>query len=243
MGLSPPAARWNHSQASGLMGSPTLPRMRKRRQIIFLRPILAVAHQEANGGRCRVKNRDTIALDQIPPTAWRWVVRFPFGGENRRAVQQRTIDDVTVPGDPAGIGDAEVDIVVFQVKDVLRGDICAHHVTAMDVEDAFRFSCRAGRVEDIEWCFGIQGFGFTDGRFVLQPLFPIDFFGSGQRGPGICRRTTTTCSTVGQFVNALSTIGFKLMILPRSNPTSAVMTSLASASLMRLAKAGALKPE
>ena len=29
IGLSPPAARWNHSQASGLIGSPTLPKMRK----------------------------------------------------------------------------------------------------------------------------------------------------------------------------------------------------------------------
>ena len=96
------------------MGSPTLPSMRNVDMIIFLRPFLAVVHQEPNGGWCRVKNGDAIAFDQIPPTAGIGIVRFPFGGEDRRAVQQRTVDDITVSGDPAGIGDAEVDIVVFR---------------------------------------------------------------------------------------------------------------------------------
>src|SRR5689334_16557995 len=35
IGLSPPAARWNHSQASGLIGSPTLPRMRRLERSYF----------------------------------------------------------------------------------------------------------------------------------------------------------------------------------------------------------------
>ena len=36
IGLSPPAARWNHSQASGLIGSPTLPRIRRVERSYFL---------------------------------------------------------------------------------------------------------------------------------------------------------------------------------------------------------------
>src|SRR5262245_17290680 len=36
IGLSPPVTRWNHSQASGLIGSPTLPRMRRLERSNFL---------------------------------------------------------------------------------------------------------------------------------------------------------------------------------------------------------------
>src|SRR5579884_4316559 len=35
IGLSPPVARWNHSHASGLIGSPTLPRMRREERSYF----------------------------------------------------------------------------------------------------------------------------------------------------------------------------------------------------------------
>jgi hypothetical protein len=78
--------------------------------------------------------------------------------------------------------------------------------------------------------------------FFSHSVQSISFGGTGG-GLDACRLTTTTCSTVGLCFSASSTIGFRLMILLRSNPTSAVMTSLDSASLMRLAKAGALKPE
>ena len=61
--------------------------------------------------------------------------------------------------------------------------------------------------------------------------------------PGEARRTTTTFSTEGQLRTASSTTPLRLMVFPRSYPTSAVRTTRASASWMRLASAGALKPE
>ena len=56
------------------------------------------------------------------------------------------------------------------------------------------------------------------------------------------RRTTRTCSTVGVSRSAASTAGLSSLGLPRRQPPSAVMTSLAWASLMRPASASALKP-
>ena len=56
------------------------------------------------------------------------------------------------------------------------------------------------------------------------------------------RRTTRTCSTVGVDASASSTAGLSAAALPRRQPPSAVMTSLASASLIRSESASAEKP-
>ncbi len=56
------------------------------------------------------------------------------------------------------------------------------------------------------------------------------------------RRTTSVCSIVGVVSRASSTAGLSAAGLPRRQPPSAVMTSLASASLMRSWSASALNP-
>ena len=56
------------------------------------------------------------------------------------------------------------------------------------------------------------------------------------------RRATRTCSIVGVVARASSTAGLSAAGLPRRQPPSAVMTSLASASLMRSLSASAENP-
>ncbi len=56
------------------------------------------------------------------------------------------------------------------------------------------------------------------------------------------RRTTSTCSTLSTRAIASSTAGLSADGLPRRKPPSAVMTTLASASWIRVASASAEKP-
>ena len=56
------------------------------------------------------------------------------------------------------------------------------------------------------------------------------------------RRTTSVCSIVGVSASASSTAGLSAAGLPRRQPPSAVITSFASASLMRSDSASALNP-
>ena len=49
----------------------------ERREVVFLRPVFAVAHEQSDRGRGRVENRDPIALDQIPPSARIRIIRLP----------------------------------------------------------------------------------------------------------------------------------------------------------------------
>src|SRR6185503_525628 len=93
---------------------------------------------------------DSVAFDQIPPTARVRIVRLPFGGEDGCAVEQRTIDDVAVAGHPARVGHAEIDVVVLQIEHILGGGVGADHVAAVHVHDAFGFAGSARRIEDIK---------------------------------------------------------------------------------------------
>ena len=56
------------------------------------------------------------------------------------------------------------------------------------------------------------------------------------------RVTTSTFSTPGQCAKAASTLAFSGMRLPPRTPSSAVMTSLESQSLMRPARLSGEKP-
>src|ERR1043166_9937872 len=81
-------------------------------EIIFLGPVFSIAHEQTNGSRGRIENRDAVAFDQIPPASRIRIVRLAFSGEDRGAIEERTIHNVAVASDPAWVGDTEVDIVL-----------------------------------------------------------------------------------------------------------------------------------
>ncbi len=59
MGQRPrPITSRYHIQASGLMGSPTLPSSRSELQVVLARPLLAQAHERANRSRRGVEDAD-----------------------------------------------------------------------------------------------------------------------------------------------------------------------------------------
>ena len=77
---------------------------------------------------------------------------------------KRTVDDVAVTGDPADVGGAPPDVVVFQIEDVLRRRDDPGQIAAGRVDDALRLARRAGRVKDVEHVLGVHRLGLARTR-------------------------------------------------------------------------------
>src|SRR5581483_6189393 len=125
-------------------------------QIMFGRPLLAKAHQAANGGRRGVENGHFILFDEAPDAAGLRVGRRSFKHDACHAIHQRAVDDIAVPGYPAYVGRAPVDVVGLDVKNKLRGCVHANAIAAMHVYHTLWPASAAAGVEDIEDIFTIH---------------------------------------------------------------------------------------
>ena len=127
----------------------------------------------ADRGRRGVENRDAVILDHFPEAAEVRCVRRAFVHHLGDAVSQRAVNDVGVPGDPADVGGAPVNILVAHVENVFAGRVGAGEVAAGGVEDSLRFAGRAGRVEDEKRVLGVEALGDVfrgnAGHFVVPP--------------------------------------------------------------------------
>ncbi|KAF5054275.1 hypothetical protein DSECCO2_389690 [anaerobic digester metagenome] len=128
----------------------------ERREVVFRRPLFAHPHEHPDGGRGGVEDRHPQILDQPPVGAGVGVVRRPFGEDDGRADLERAVDDVTVAGDPAGVGGAPVDVVLLDVEDVAGGVVGSDRIPAAGVHDALRGAGRTARVEDEERVFRVH---------------------------------------------------------------------------------------
>ena len=63
---SPPMTSWYQIQASGLMGSPTVPSTCRLRQVVAVGLLAAPLHEGPDGGGGGVELRDPVALDRCP---------------------------------------------------------------------------------------------------------------------------------------------------------------------------------
>ena len=107
---SPPMCCRYHIQASGLIGSPTVPSSRSDERSCFAAcsgPHFMCA-RIAVGAVYRIVT--LVALDDLPPAVLVREVGRALVEDARRAVAQRPVDDVAVTRDPADVGGAPVDV-------------------------------------------------------------------------------------------------------------------------------------
>src|SRR5690606_29958280 len=100
------------------------------------------------------------------------VVRGPLVHDRGGAEGERAVDDVAVPGDPADVGGAPVDVVLLEVEDDLGGVGTAEQVAGRRVQDALGLAGRAGGVEDVERVLAVDRLGRAVGRGALGQLVP-----------------------------------------------------------------------
>ena len=138
--LSRPMNLSYHIQASGLIGSPTVPRSRSEERSLPCRPLVALSHNRPDSRRGGIENTDLKLLNDLPESVGLWISGHTFENNRRSAVGQRTIDDVGVTGYPADISRTPEDIFVLIIKDIFKTDIGINHIPADGMKNPFGFT-------------------------------------------------------------------------------------------------------
>src|SRR5207247_6331537 len=101
-------------------------------------------------------------------------IRRAFIHESGRAIRERTINDVAVPGHPSDISRAPKNILVSNIEHVFRGRIDSDQITTGGVEDSFRLPGRTAGVKDVKRMFAIESCRWTIVVHVLELAMPPD---------------------------------------------------------------------
>ena len=113
-----------------------------------------------SGSCCRIARNAVGAVNSVstpcsrdhPPerAGVRRPDRLPLVEHRRAAVEERRVDDVRVPDDPADVGRGPVDLARLDVIDVRHRPRERDRVAAVVADDPLRLPGRAGGVEDVE---------------------------------------------------------------------------------------------
>ncbi len=113
----------------------------------------AFGHHRADGGRRGVENVHLVLVDDLGDTRDVRVVGHPFVHQRGRAVGQRAVDDVAVPGDPADVGGTPEDLARPVVEYPLVGQRHIQQVARAGMQDTFWLAGGARRIKDEQGLF------------------------------------------------------------------------------------------
>src|SRR5438477_6334139 len=117
---------------------------------MFRRPLVAPSNECADRCRRGIEDVDPIVFDDFPEPIWLWPIRCALVHDNRSAVRERTIDNVTMTGYPADVRGAPENIFVAKIEDIFGGRINAHQITTGRVQNSFWFSGRPACVKKVK---------------------------------------------------------------------------------------------
>ena len=140
--------------------------------MMTLHVVVAPAHEGPDGRGRGVENADAVAVDDLPETVRRRMIRRPLVHQHGGAVGERAIHDVAVAGHPADIRGAPVDVGILEVEDVLGRQRHPQQIAGRGVEDAFGFSGRAAGIEDEKRRFRLVRPGLMDIGGLAHDLVP-----------------------------------------------------------------------
>ena len=188
----------------------------QRGQVELLRDLRAPLHEGADRGRRAVEDRHPVLLDDLPPAALVRGVRGALVHHRGGAVDQRSVDQVGVPGHPADVGRGPEHVGLrLEVEGRPVGVRGADQVAAGGVQDALRLPGAAGGVHDVERVLGREA-----SAVCSSDCFPTNSCHHRSRPSVIAvscpvRRMTSTCRTSGHLVRASSTAGLSADGAPR----------------------------
>lgn len=102
----------------------------QRAKIVALEMVLTQPAKEPDRGGRSIELGDLVALDNVPVTRGCRVDGRALEYGRGDAVEERAVDDVSVPGDPADIGHACELVFGVDVEYVFDGECCAEEVAA-----------------------------------------------------------------------------------------------------------------
>ncbi|CCK16116.1 hypothetical protein BN136_2126 [Cronobacter universalis NCTC 9529] len=128
----------------------------QRRTVSPVDSLVAFRHQRANGRRRGIENIHLVLIHHLRHTVGGGPVRHAFKHQRGGAAGERPVEQITVPGHPAHIRGAPVDIARMVVKGVQERGGRVDQIAAGGMQYAFRFTGRAGGVEDKQRIFGVH---------------------------------------------------------------------------------------
>jgi hypothetical protein len=151
----------------------------QRAQAVPVHVVVTPAHESADGRGRGVKDRDPVAVDDVPEAVGLRVVRRALIHEHGGAAGERAIDDVAVPGDPADVGGAPVNVGILEIEDVFRGHRHAEQITRGRVEHALGFAGGTAGIEDEERRLGFVRAGLVQVRGAGHEVVPPEVAARG----------------------------------------------------------------
>ncbi len=136
--------------------------------------LFASAHKRAYRGRGGVEDVDLVLVDHLPEAAHRRIVGDALEHQGRRAVSERSVDNIGMTGHPADVCGAPVDVALMVVEDVLMRHRRKNQIAAGGVDDALGRACRSRCIKDEKRVFRIDGFGGALGRDAFDRLVQPD---------------------------------------------------------------------
>ena len=125
-------------------------------EAVFLRILISPLDECADRRRRRVEDGDLVLVDDLPEAVEIGKVRRALVHERGDAVLQDSVDDVGVSCDPADVGRAPVDVVLFEIEDQLAGQIGLDGIAAGRMYQALGLAGGARGVKDVQRIFGVQ---------------------------------------------------------------------------------------
>ena len=135
---------------------PHTPQHLQRTQIILLHKIQIERHQRPNRGRRRVKMRHAILLHHFPEPPGIRIRRRPLKNNPRRPIYQRSIQNITVPGNPPSIRRTPIHIILPHLKHIAKRVTRVHHIPATRMQHPLRLARRPRRIQNKQRIFGIH---------------------------------------------------------------------------------------
>ena len=145
------------------------PENAQRTAVVRLDPLIAFARDRSQRRGRRVEEGHAEVVHHLPVAAGIGIRRHRLEHHARRPVGERAVDDVAVPGDPADVRGAEVDVVVVVVEDQPVRHRGVQQVAAGRVEQTLGPSRRAAGVEDEQGRLGVEP-GHRRSRALLRRL-------------------------------------------------------------------------
>ena len=101
---------------------------------------LTIAHQGTNRGRRRVEDIHLVLRDHLPEAPGIGPAWHAFKHQRGRAIRERAIDDIAMPGHPADIGGAPIDFAIAVIENFFMRVRCPNHIAAGGVQHTLGFA-------------------------------------------------------------------------------------------------------
>jgi hypothetical protein len=125
--------------------------------------MVAFAHERAQRGGCCIENLDLMLVDDLPEAAVIGPVGHAFEHDGRGPVHERPVDDIAVPGDPADIGRAPIDLAGPVIEHVAMRPCGPDGIATRCMHYALGLAGRSAGIKDEQGVFGID-----DGRRAVR---------------------------------------------------------------------------